>query len=97
VGLNGGILKTENGGASWQTLKTSRSVGNPRFRSVFFADILRGWICGDGGVLWRTIDGGKTWQVITDLPKTDFLDIVTLDKDGWIVGAGGFVLHFEIP
>lgn len=96
VGLNGSILKTENGGATWFHLKKSRNIGNPRFRAVFFSDILRGWICGEGGVLWHTTDGGKTWQSVEGLPESDFYDVFAFDTEGVLVGQNGTILKFVV-
>ena len=103
VGLNGGILKTTDGGASWFYLKKSKNIGNPRFRSVFFTDILRGWICGEAGTLWRTVDGGATWQIVEGLPNVDFCDVFASDTvhasrffgEGVLVGSSGRVVKFS--
>lgn len=32
-------------------------------RAVWFADKQEGWAAGDHGVVWHTIDGGKTWEL----------------------------------
>lgn len=31
-------------------------------RAVWFADVREGWAAGDHGIVWHTIDGGKTWE-----------------------------------
>src|SRR5437762_13676633 len=30
--------------------------------AVQFVDGSEGWACGDDGVVWHSIDGGKTWE-----------------------------------
>ncbi len=95
VGMNGGILKTTDGGTSWFYLKKSKNMGNPRFRAVVFSDILRGWICGEAGTLWRTLDGGETWQAVEGLPNVDFYDVFASDTEGALVGNNGRIVKFS--
>ena len=55
------IYKTTNGGSTWQEQQDT-SLG---YRSVGFADSLRGWVgtlSGDSTkILFSTTDGGVTW------------------------------------
>ena len=30
--------------------------------AVQFVDASEGWACGDDGVVWHSIDGGKNWE-----------------------------------
>ena len=56
------LLKTINGGASWQVINLQQD-----FSFIRFADAQTGFASGDG--LFRTTDGGLTWQRIqTDIP-----------------------------
>lgn len=62
------------GTVSWQqqTIATEAS-----FRGVFAVSEKVGWVSGTAGTVGRTIDGGKTWEVM-DVPgaaKLDFRDI----------------------
>ena len=36
--------------------------GDAALRSIQFVDENEGWSAGDDGVMWHTIDGGKTWE-----------------------------------
>lgn len=60
----GEIYKTSDGGESWQV----QYEGDAYFRSMAFADSLRGWVGnlrGEAGdVLYQTEDGGTTWSVV---------------------------------
>ena len=38
-------------------------IGNIRtLRAIQFVDEQEGWAAGDEGVIWHTIDGGKSWD-----------------------------------
>jgi hypothetical protein len=59
AGEEGGILlRTEDGGDTWEPVLTSDSD----LYHVQFLDGQRGWLAGSHATLWRTDDGGKTWQ-----------------------------------
>lgn len=63
---NGSVWKTTDGGLTWaQKLQTTHY-----FRSIFFADSLRGWAGALSGpeLLYETFDGGETWTVVNNLP-----------------------------
>ena len=55
------ILKTTNGGSSFgvQTSNTSKNL-----RSVWAVDEQLAYACGDSVEVWRTEDGGSTWEKI---------------------------------
>jgi photosystem II stability/assembly factor-like uncharacterized protein len=57
VGVDGtgAILRTDDGGASWQT-----QTANAQFRlnAVFFVDVQRGWAVGHNGTIVHTARGG---------------------------------------
>ncbi len=87
---NGVLIKTDDGGASFQRKETnSESV----LRDVSFTDADNGWIVGDGGTILHTTDGGKTFELQgAREDKTDYLSVQFVNKNtGWIVGADGNV------
>jgi photosystem II stability/assembly factor-like uncharacterized protein len=53
----GAVLRTDDGGDTW---KAVLEEAHELYR-VSFADEKRGWLTG-GGLLWRTADGGRTWE-----------------------------------
>jgi immune inhibitor InhA-like protein len=78
----GGVLKSVDGGATWK-LQTIPWAGpddatNARFRHsirrlVIDTNVPNAqsvWIAGDHGV-YRTVDGGATWSLVTGLPYTN--------------------------
>lgn len=66
VNLAGEIHKTIDGGVNWQLQRS----GGGGFRSVGFADSLRGWAGTlDGNLLFQTQDGGATWTRVQNIPE----------------------------
>ncbi len=65
----GNIYQTTNSGLGWKKLAQLDSV---YFEQIQFTDSLTGWICGEQGKIYRTQDGGKTWQNISiNLPEAE--------------------------
>jgi photosystem II stability/assembly factor-like uncharacterized protein len=62
VGAGGRLLRTTNGGSTWDTLSLPENVGT--LRSIFFPDGIHGYIVGDYGSFLRTNDGGNNWEFI---------------------------------
>jgi len=92
VGMDGLILKTENGGKVWGKLETNCDI------PLYSIDIKgnKGWVVGNRGYYLLSLDGGETWLVQDGLIKTRFWlrDVAFSDeKNGWIVGAMGTVAH----
>lgn len=81
----GVIMKTVDGGATWETQRAPATV-----RELFFLDPDDGFAVG-GKTILRTNDGGAAWADITpaddrilDLRGVHFLDT----ERGWVVGRG---------
>lgn len=87
------VLRTEDGGTSWQRITV------PSKTELFHLDFVgssRAWIVGDRGLILFTDDGGNTWRTQnsgTDraLYNIDFRD----SKDGYAVGGRGTILRTE--
>lgn len=97
-GASGTILRTDDGGATWQTLRDGHSkwVSDSPFRSIFFRDEKNGFVVGDDGLFWRTADGGKSWLEIENAPSgVDFTKIFLLGNRGWLTADGGKFFYFE--
>ncbi|KYC43919.1 hypothetical protein WA1_01845 [Scytonema hofmannii PCC 7110] len=74
VNSDGHILKTTDGGASWD-IKFKAQVTDSNnavyLRCVSFANNLKGWV---GTLtpdlrLYRTLDGGENWQAVENIPQ----------------------------
>jgi photosystem II stability/assembly factor-like uncharacterized protein len=84
------IMRTEDGGESWQKVPPTGPIYAPH-QDVDFVDDKNGWIVGRQGVL-RTEDGGASWKKIDENldmagEALDMLDI----RRGWMVGKFGLV------
>jgi photosystem II stability/assembly factor-like uncharacterized protein len=93
VGTGGLMLWTSDAGATW----TRQEIGtkDDLMRVRFFGD--SGWIVGGAygrSIVFRTIDGGGTWQP-QQLPVTKafLFDIFFRGTHGWIAGEAGTLLH----
>ena len=86
----GVILRTKDGGTTWQPLK-HRPVAS-RLQGVHMLSATEAWIVGDKSAILHTTDGGTSWKVVSnaaDLRAAHFHN----DKLGWAVGLAGSVLH----
>lgn len=86
LGYGDGIYKTEDGGQSWQDmgLKESRQIGmiqvDPRNSDVVYV-AAEGSIWGPGGDrgLYKTEDGGKTWNKILNISENTGINNILFD------------------
>src|SRR5690606_13949761 len=55
---------------------------------VQFVGQRRGWAVGDRGVIWRTDDGGESWQRLASGVDCPLRSVCFLtDRVGWVVGG----------
>lgn len=91
-GRNGIIYKTTDGGTSWNYVDSS--AAQSFHVAVRFIDDLHGWIGGfndTASYVWRTVNGGSSWQVSIDT-ALDVNDLFFVDSlNGWDVGENGKV------
>ena len=93
VGSSGAMIKTNDGGTTWETLKSGTENN---LNSVYFINNDIGYAVGDEGIIIKSIDGGVTWDVLnsgtTDpLGYVQFTDentgfaVTTYEGDGKIL------------
>ena len=81
----------------WLTLPTVAAQEDPgptppeddaNLNDIAFVDSQTGWAVGDRGVVWNTVDGGRSW-VFRRLPGECSLRSVCFltDRMGWVAGA----------
>ena len=77
------VIESTDGGVLWQV---SHQYPNQNFQQVVFIDSLHGWIAANQSLVFRTVDGGSTWDLITT-PRAFILSFVD-SLNGW--GAARF-------
>lgn len=77
-------------GQFWQ-IQTSGTTQH--LTGVYMIDAQNGWICGDGGTLLKTNNGGQTWTPV-NVTNKDLNAIVFIDANiGIVVGEDGLVIR----
>ena len=73
--------------AAWQTLETEPFRG--KRDSISFGDPLHGWYGTGAGDLFRTADGGSSWQKVASRPGTFVRAVAFLDEMNGFIGNIG--------
>ncbi len=80
------ILKTSDGGISWQNQK---SGSNRELFSVYFADSYIGYALGIYATILKTINGGTTWDTLSSDVFCGFSSVCFTDANtGYAAGCG---------
>jgi len=91
---NGIVLKSTNGGNNWFTVSLVSSF--IKLDDVMFVNKDTGWVCSTdliSGGLWRTINGGQTWQLqLNDSYRPSKIFFVN-NNTGWVIGNSGQYLY----
>jgi photosystem II stability/assembly factor-like uncharacterized protein len=90
AGSSGGMFKTTNGGANWDSLPFPSS--SALLYRVDFVDASTGWtVSSSSPYLWKTVNGGQNWASQTGPTSATYcIDMVNANT-GWIVGSSGAV------
>lgn len=90
AGDNGKVYKTKKVNSPISSYETGVTTS---INSIYFIDDNTGFVCGDAGVVYKTIDGGLTWNPSnTGIPSVKLNSISFLDADkGVVVGDNGTV------
>ena len=91
VGVSGTILHTTNGGFEW-ILQSDNPIHS--LLSVYFVSSSNGWAVGSDhsdyypvGAIYRTTNGGNTWDVTTGYGESLWSVHFTDSLNGWAVGT----------
>ncbi|MEO8665329.1 MAG: YCF48-related protein, partial [Ignavibacteria bacterium] len=89
-GSNGKIYKTKKINSEIATIDIG--ITNT-VRSIYFIDDNNGFVCGDGGIVYKTVNGGIDWTPAnTGITAVDLNSISFLDwQTGIVVGKNGSV------
>jgi photosystem II stability/assembly factor-like uncharacterized protein len=92
VGHNGLIIRSTDGGDSWES-KTKPEFAGLKLRGCYFENAHSGWVVGWEKILF-TSDGGQIWieQAHVPLVKLESVDFVDPHK-GWVVGSKETIFH----
>ncbi len=89
---NGGVLKTTDGGSTWDSIGTGTTAS---LYACHFSDPFTGWVSGAGGVFLNTTDGGNSWTA-EESGTTDDLRAMTLADDQLFVGSASGILSLGV-
>lgn len=97
----GVLLRTNDGGATWEPLRASLPP-DTHLRKLFFVDESRGWAVSTSGEIYFTRDGGDSWAQQNVPRQSDGslfqLRAVSFQPDGLrgsAVGNAGAILYTE--
>ena len=90
VGTGGTILRTIDGGATWNQQTSGTSEG---LTAVFFTDANNGTAVGSNGMIVRTVNGGTTWVIQNSGTQENLNAVSFLDANiGYVAGFLGVIL-----
>lgn len=86
---NGGyVVRTTDGGATWQGTKVNPALGACHLEYIQFLDQNTGYCSGPCG-MYKSVDGGKTWTDIKPAGSTNVWGGWFKNaNEGWFVGGG---------
>lgn len=85
------IIRTNNGGLSWDTL-----YPYPSFNQADFYDYYHGMVVSIASGIVRTNNAGITWDTIQNIPASNYNDIKMLDSVNAIVSTdSGYIMHLS--
>lgn len=86
------IWKSTNGGTSWTDIRTNSVPSGHTWRALAFADANTGFVGGDNGILFNTLDGGASWSpmpVPAVVGTIEAIALVGAATKVIVVGSGG--------
>lgn len=97
VGHDAIVLKTEDGGETWQQIYVDREATVPLL-DVWFKDSLHGFAVGAYGYIIETVDGGQSWDFIDDrIANDDEFHYNAINDDGqgnlFLAGEAGILFR----
>lgn len=102
------VFKSEDSGRTWREVARFPPAlfegATPELYSVRFAGKKKGWIVGSvsrreavvDSLVMFTEDGGTTWRRLRVPTRGELIHLdFSNDRRGWVVGAGGRILHTQ--
>jgi photosystem II stability/assembly factor-like uncharacterized protein len=92
VGEYGTVIRSFNGGQTWQVQPTVGGITEV-FYAVYFVNTTTGWVSGENGRVLKTTDGGASWfNQITPIFNDLFAVQFASNLIGYVAGNGGKIL-----
>jgi len=92
VGEVGTILRTTDGGVTWQVEHSVAGIQD-QFLAVSFVSGSTGWVVGEYGQIIKTTDGGATWAAQYVSASQDLFAVNFISPSvGWVAGSAGTIL-----
>ena len=86
------MVKTTNGGDTWQNIETGQNTSDIEFLNSELG------YRSQWGEIKKTADGGKIWATQVSLSGVMIYELVFLDTDhGWASGSNGTILRYSKP
>jgi len=90
------VFRTQDGGKTFEVARVPQvTIANLSPHRIQFRNLREGWAAIGGPGLLHTVDGGRTWTVVTPVVRGLGTDFCLLDcsfgtsLDGWAVGSTG--------
>ena len=88
----GNYSRTIDGGITWVE-STIYPTYSREYYSVFFSSNEIGWIVGEKGEFYKTVNGGDDWNPINIGTNLDLYDVYFVSNEvGWICGDNGLIM-----
>jgi len=97
-GDNNTILKrtaSDMGGFTWEAFTIPFEFSSLPLHGIFFTSEDAGWVIGENGSIYKTVDGAVTWE-IEDIVVINELNAIhfTENGKGFVVGNDGIILIY---
>jgi photosystem II stability/assembly factor-like uncharacterized protein len=98
------VLRSSDRGRTWSAVSTpgARARIRPRIAQVAFSSATAGLLRGAGGLVWRTIDAGRTWTPLPAVGTTRIAGMAAVSaRTAYLVSTafgartGGFLLRTD--
>lgn len=94
VGDGATVLKSSDGGLTWNLNHYPVGFNARKFQFVRFANSNTGWICGDSGAILKTTNSGSNWTYQPTPTPKKLLKMFFLNvQNGFVCGEKGIVLR----
>lgn len=87
----GGLVRSVDGGQSWESITLPAPYEELYLGPVKFADAHHGWVTGHKGVILATNDGGGTWTFESQLESNFLMDLAVSATKVFAVGQDGAI------